>query len=286
MRRVDLDKHSLQTRRRFLRGVLTVAATAGALSTWAQTSPSSTKAAPRSAAKFDAPRALNRALRQPMLAERSTKAFLMLHLGALPSRARPQLEESLKEFERTTREMTSNAPTPDIKDNYQLLDQLFDEFKAIKAKPVNSENAAQLAEQNEELVWIAQKGAMMLQEYSKSTRNDLIATAGDARTLTQRIAKLYLFRAAGIRSAVVADDLKKAETDYRHAVDRLLRASASVPSVKQDLALAETQWLFLKQAIERLNANRTSVVELEHVAKSCDNIAEMMERVAAAYERS
>lgn len=48
--------------------------------------------------------------------------------------------------------------------------------------------------------------------------------------------------------------------------------------------LAETQYLFLKQAIERLNANKTSTMELEHVTKACDNILEVMERVTKLYE--
>jgi len=145
--------------------------------------------------------------------------------------------------------------------------------------------AAELAEQNEELVWIAQKGAMLIEARGKSARSELLVIAGDVRTITQRLAKLYLFRSAGIRSAVVSDDLKKAEADYRVAMGRLLAAPESVGAVKDELALAETQWIFLKQAIVRLNANQSSKTELEHVAKACDNIAEVMERVAKLYEK-
>lgn len=182
------------------------------------------------------------------------------------------------------KELISVAPAAEIRENYQLLDQLFDEYKTIKSKPVSKQNATELSEQNEELVWIAQKGAALLQAHTKSTRSDLIATAGNVRTLTQRIAKLYLFRAAGIRSSVIADDLKKAETEYRNAIDRLLKATHNTEQIAGELALAESQWIFLKQAIERLNANRTSTVDLEHVSKACDNIMEVMERVTKLYE--
>lgn len=237
-----------------------------------------------SSSKFNVAAALNLALRQPMLVERSTKAFLMISLKALVYRSQNQLNDSLAEFEKVLKELQKTAPTAEIRENYQLLDQLFDEYKAIKSKPVNSSNAAELAEQNEELVWIAQKGAMLLQAHGKSVRNDLIATAGDARTLTQRIAKLYLFRASGIRSTVIAGDLKKAEGEYRAAIDRLLRATQNTEQIKSELALAESQWFFLKHAMERLNANQTSTVELEHVSKACDNILEVMERVVKLYE--
>ena len=239
-----------------------------------------TKPAP----KFDGAVALNIAARQPMLAERITKSFSLIGQKVLEFRSRRQLDESIKEFEAGLNTLQATAPTPEIRENYQLLEQLFDEFKGIKAKPFNLENAKALAEQNEELVWIATKGAQLIQQHTKSARSDLIGTAGELRTLTQRIAKLYLFRSMGIRSDVIANDLKKAEADYRTAIDHLLKAPQNTAQIKSELALAETQWIFLKQAIERLNANKTSTVELEYVSKACDNILEVMERVTRLYE--
>ena len=239
------------------------------------------KAAPT---KFNAAAALNRAASQPMLAERITKSFNMIGQKVLEPRARRQLDESLKEFAAGLKELQAISPTPDIRDNYDLLEQLFSEFKTITAKPINLASAKELAEQNEELVFIAQKGSMLLQAHTKSAQSDLIATAGDVRTLTQRIAKLYLFRSWGIRTSVIADDLKKAEGEYRADMDRLLRVAQNSAQVKSELALAETQWLFLKQGIDRLNANKSSPTELEFVAKSCDNILEVMERVTKLYE--
>ena len=48
--------------------------------------------------------------------------------------------------------MQAGSPTPEIRDNYQLLEQLFEEFKELIAKLAILENAKPLAEQNEELV--------------------------------------------------------------------------------------------------------------------------------------
>lgn len=239
---------------------------------------------PKPVPTFDAAGVLNTAVRQPMLAERITKSFSLIGQKVLEFRSRRQLDESIKEFEAGLRTLQATAPTPEIRENYQLLEQLFDEYKGITSKPVNLENAKLLAEQNEELVWIATKGAQLIQQYTKSARGDLIGTAGEMRTLTQRIAKLYLFRSWGIRSDVIASDLKKAEADYRTDMAFLLKAAQSSEQIKSELALAETQWLFLKQAIERLSANKTSITELEHVSKACDNILEVLERVTKLYE--
>ncbi|MBP8120196.1 MAG: type IV pili methyl-accepting chemotaxis transducer N-terminal domain-containing protein [Burkholderiales bacterium] len=234
--------------------------------------------------KFDAASALNKAVRQPMLAERITKSFTLVGQRVLETRSKRQLEDAVKEFEQALKDLQATAPTPEIKDNYQLLEQLFDEFRNITAKPVSLQNAKDLAEQNEELVWISTKGALLLQAHTKSARSDLIVIAGELRTLTQRIAKLYLFRSWGIRSDVLANDLKKAEADYRADIAKLLAAPQNTEQIKSELALAETQYLFLRQSIERLNANKSSTTELEHVTKACDNILEVMERVTKLYE--
>jgi hypothetical protein len=242
------------------------------------------RATPKTVAKTDNAELLNKAIRQPMLAERITKSFSLVGQKVLEARARRQLEDSTREFSIALKELQAKSPNAEIKDNYQLLEQLLDEVREIKAKPASVATAEELAIKNEELVWIAQKGAELLQSYAKSTRNDLIVTAGDARTLTQRIAKLYLFRSWGVKTDVVADDLKKAEADYRTAINRLIAAPQNTPQIKSELALAETQWLFLKQAIERLNQNKSSTMELEHVTKACDNILDVMERVTKLYE--
>ena len=76
----------------------------------------------------------------------------------------------------------------------------------------------------------------------------------------------------GLRSEVIANDLKKAEVGYRADIARLMKAPQNIDQIKSELALAETQWVFLGQAIERLDANKTSATELEHVSKACDNI--------------
>lgn len=242
-------------------------------------------AKPAAPAKFDAASALNRAERQPMLAERITKAFSLIGQKVLEARSKRQIDDAAADFQVGLKELIATAPTPEIKANYQLLDQLWGEYRSIITRPATQENLKELAEQNEELVWIATKGANLIEAYVKTPQGDLIAVAGTARILSQRIAKLYLFRSWGLRdNVVVAKDLKAAETEYRAAITRLLAATVNTPQIKNELALAETQWVFLKSSIEKLDANRISKIELEAVAKSCDNITESMERVTKLYE--
>lgn len=242
------------------------------------------KPAAKAPAKGDTAALLNKAVRQPMLVERITKSYTLVSQNVLEARSKRQMADAVMEFERALKELQAAGPTADIKDNYQLLEQLWGEYRDLTTQANNAERNKLLAEQNEEVVWISQKGANLLAEHAKSARNDLITTAGDVRVLTQRIAKLYLFRSGGIRSQVIEEDLKAAEKQYRADMEKLLKAQQNTPQIASELQLAETQYLFLKQAIERLNQNRASKTELENVAKSCDNILEVMERVTKLYE--
>jgi hypothetical protein len=235
-------------------------------------------------AKPDAAELTNRAIRQPMLAERITKLYTQVGQKILGPRTSRQLPAAMQEFESGLKELLASASNAEIRENYQLLSQLWGEYKAIASLAPSLENARKLAEQNEEVVWISTKGAQLVQENLRTARGDLIRTAGDVRVLSQRIAKLYLFRSWGIRSDVIANDLKAADVEYRAAMAKLHVAPQNTQEIRAELQLADNQYLFLGQAIERLNTGRNVPRELEFVAKTCDNILEVMERVARLYE--
>ncbi len=226
----------------------------------------------------------NKAIRQPMLAERITKLYTQVGQKLLETRTQRALATAVKEFEVGLKELLAAAPTAEIRDNYQLLDQLWDEYKSIAVRAPNLESAKKLAEQNEEVVWIATKGARLVVEHSRTRQTELVRTAGEVRVLSQRIAKLYLFRSWGIRSSVIAADLKAADTEYRLAMAVLRNAPQNTHEIRSEIQLADNQYLFLEQSIQRLDAGQEVRKELEFVAKTCDNILEVMERVARLYE--
>lgn len=228
--------------------------------------------------------AVNAAARLPMLVERVTKAYALRQQQTLEIRARRQMQDAIREFEKTLRDLQAGAPAGEIEDNYQLLAQLWGEFRDLTSTPATAQSMAKLAEQNEEVVWIATKGAQLVAENARSKRSTLIATSGDARVLTQRLAKLYLLRAAGLRNKVIEADLKAANDQLRADLNTLQAAPENTPQIRQELALAETQMLFLKGTVDELNRNQTSMERLEHVAKACDNILEVMDRVTRLYE--
>ena len=86
------------------------------------------------------------------------------------------------------------------------------------------------------------------------------------------------------RARSIGPDLQKANAGFRKSKDTLLAAPGNGAETLSELQLAENQYSFLAQAAKRLEGARDVRPELEAVAKTCDNILEVMERVARTYE--
>ena len=236
------------------------------------------------AARVDIAQLQNMATRLPMLAERITRLYVQIGQNILGSRTVRQLPAAVTDFEKGVKEMIAQAPTPEIKENYQLLEQLWRQYREVERKPPNLDGARVLAEVDEEVVWIAAKGVQLFEDFAGKQASELIRAAGEVRVLSQRIAKLYLFRNWGIRTGAVGNELKTADAQFRKAMAKLLNAPQNTPEINAELQLAENQYLFLGQAIARLDAGKDVTRELEFVAKTCDNILEVMDRAARLYE--
>jgi hypothetical protein len=226
----------------------------------------------------------NKAMRLPMLAERIAKLYLQIGQKLAATRTSRNLAAAIGEFDAGLKELVAQAPTPEIRENYQLLGLLWVEYKALAQKPPDRDGAHALAEQNEEVVWIAAKGAQLIQDYARAQATELVRAAGEVRVLSQRIAKLYLLRHWGVRTEGIAAELKAADGQFRKAMASLVEAPQNTPEIRAELQLAENQYVFLGQAVERLNTGKDVARELEFVAKTCDNLIEVMDRATRLYE--
>ncbi len=229
---------------------------------------------------------LNKAVSQQMLAERITRTYCMIGQGVLAERAKHQQDGDMRKFEQQLKELQTTATTAEIRDNYALLEQLWDDFKAINSKKATQEQAKQLAELNEELAWIAEKGATLLQEHIRLPRSEAIVLAGRARTLTQRMAKLYFFRSWGLRAEVIAKDLKTAEAEYLATMRRLVTLPQNNAASRQELALTDQQWLFFSEALAKLGTREERGVHMDNVAKISDNLLVTLDQLGMIFEES
>lgn len=222
----------------------------------------------------------NLASRQPMLAERIAKLHAQIGLDILAGRSPRALAEAVREFEAGMRQLAAGASSPEARESYLLLGLLWDEYRALALRKPTLENAKKLAERSEEIVWVASKAARLGATPGEARATSLVRTAGDVRVLSQRIAKLHLYRHWGVRAAPADAELKAADNEYQLAMAILRAAPQNTPEIASEIVLADNQYLFLGQAVARLRSGGQARQELEFVAKTCDNILEVMERVA------
>ena len=230
------------------------------------------------------PAQVNAAARLAMLAERMAKVNAQLGREVLVSRSRRALAESIAQFDRGLREASAAASTAEARENYRLLKRLWDEYRAAVLRSPSRENALRIAERSEEIVWIADKGTRMLHEQSSSRASDLVLAAGVGRTAAQRLAKLHLQHGWAIPGPAPVARTTAAERDVERAITLLGQASETNEAIALELPVAESQLAFLRSAAARLDAGEDRARQLEHIAKTADNIAEILERAARFYE--
>jgi hypothetical protein len=229
------------------------------------------------------PALANAATRQPMLAERIARLYAQVGRDVLSARAQRAFPAALREFDAGVKSLLAGAGSPEVRENYRLLELLWIDYRPFVSRPPSLEGAEKLLERHEEVAWIAAKGARLLRD-PRERREDPLREAGEARLQSQRIARLHLFRGWGTRSRNLAAELKQSNAAFRKAMDALTLSVRSMPEVAADLQLAENQYSFLKDSAQRLEGAREPRADLELVAKTCDNILEVLERVAKACE--
>lgn len=172
-----------------------------------------------------------------------------------------------------------------LNESYQLMGQQWQDFQPLLAPITRPEQARQMLEASEEMAWIAQKGSQQLEEqYGKAQRP--VRLTEDIAALSQRLAKIYLLRSAGLSLPFLAKDLASARGEFDTAM-RELRAQPNTPaSLAAQLQLVATQWLFFQQAIDELAKNNTDPQLQRNVYTTSERIYEVASALAQRYQHT
>lgn len=113
------------------------------------------------------------------------------------------------------------------------------------------------------------------------TLNSAINKAGRQRMLSQRIAKISMFRAWGIATPQMAQDLDAAIQEFAAAQAFLVSAPQNTAAIGSELQLAGTQWLFFEEAVRQPAAGRAE--QLRNIATTSERILQVMDNVTGLY---
>lgn len=227
--------------------------------------------------------AINKAGRQRMLSQRMGKAWLGLGQGIQVDAARRALDQSMSLFDRQLAELKAFAPAGDTRDTYVQLEASWSDYKAVLvgATPTREKANVMLTEAGKVLA-LAHKGTGQLELQAARPAAKLVNVAGRQRMLSQRMAQFYLANAWNVDSATSLAELAKARSEFLPALELLRNAPEANADIKQELALADSQWLFFDNALKSRDANGKSASD---VFVTSENLLQVMDRVTGMYAR-
>ena len=113
--------------------------------------------------------------------------------------------------------------------------------------------------------------------------NDAINKAGRQRMLSQRMAKFYLANAMQVDPKGSTAEIAKARSEFLAAQETLRNAPEVTSKIKEELALADAQWIFFDQGLQRLDGVRSSPKMMSDVFVSSENLLSVMDRITGLY---
>lgn len=231
--------------------------------------------------------AINKAGRQRMLSQRMVKAYLALVHKIETQSAQQVLDRSVALFDRQLVELKAYAPSPEIRDTYTRMEVDWSAFKTllVGAAPVK-EQAAAVIQHDGKILSLAHQGTQQYEAALAKPVGKLINVAGRQRMLSQRMAKLCLANALHLDPQGSASELTKARSEFVAALQTLRTAPEATQRIKDELALADGQWVFFEQGLQRAVGGQASPKLMSDVFVSSENLLTVMDRVTALYSGS
>jgi hypothetical protein len=241
-------------------------------------------ALPARAQVADLSDAINKAGRQRMLSQRMGKAWLALLQNVEKTSAHMVLDKSMALFDRQLTELKGFAPTPDVQATYNKLDVAWSDYKtALVGKVPSRDGAAALLQLDAKVLALAHQGTVQFEAALAKPVGKLVNMAGRQRMLTQRMAKFYLAATLPVEASVAATEIGKARSEFTTAMELLRNAPEATPRIKDELLLADGQWLFFDMALKQLQEGDQRPKPMADIFVSSENLLAVMDRVTGLY---
>lgn len=225
--------------------------------------------------------AINKSGRQRMLAQRLAKAYMQIGLGVETTRSKKILEQSLALFDRQLVELLVYAPSIECKKTLQNLAIIWLDYKQVLVgKNPNRDDAKIVISLSEEVARLADTATNYLEKIAGNPGSTLVNLAGRQRMLSQRMAKYYQAGLWEVAPSDAREILASSRNEFVKAMQTLNKAATGTPKLKEELLLAQQQWLFFDDALHQagdlgFRKKFTSV----NIASTSERILEQMDKV-------
>lgn len=227
--------------------------------------------------------AINKAGRQRMLSQRMGKAYLALVQHVEVKLAQSVLDRSIALFDRQLVELKSFAAQPELRGTYVALESAWSDYKGalVGSAPSRAGVAAVMSNATTVLA-LAHKGTQQYEALLNKPVGKLVNVAGRQRMLSQRMATFYLASILQFDPAAAHAEIMKARGEFVNGLEVLRNAPEASDSIKDELQLADGQWLLFDNAISRTGASNTTKPQSD-VFVTSENLLTVMDRVTGLY---
>ena len=219
------------------------------------------------------------------LSQRMAKAYCQQYLQVLPGAAVDVLGLARKMVQSGSSELARGMQTgrwpadvgrqlEEVQKQFALLNQL------TATQPTQTALVVAASDQADRTLLIAQTVTESIEKLAQAPSARLVNLAGRQRMLSQRLAKNYFLNAAKVESKVVQAQLVSDAADFRLALQALKAAPVSTPAIRNELELADSQWLFFESALRRAADD----AGLHTVATTSERLLGVMDKLTNLYE--
>lgn len=227
--------------------------------------------------------AINKAGRQRMLSQRMGKAWLGLGQDIQTDAAKRVLDQSMALFDRQLVELKAFAPVGDTRNTYMQLEAAWSEYKGVLVGSVPTQEKAKLMlDHSGKVLALAHKGTGLFELQSGKPAGKLVNIAGRQRMLSQRMAEFYFAKNWNVDVNGSQMEMIKARDEFIPALEILRNAAEATTEIKQELQLADSQWLFFDKALTSKVAGARSASD---VFVTSENLLQVMDRVTGLYAK-
>jgi len=224
--------------------------------------------------------AINRAGRLRALSQRSAKAYTQELLGVLPEHARELAQVAQRLISSNLEELIKAKPPGDVMRLLQRAAEVAAELRVLMERGRTKEGALAVARQADLLLDAAEHATGAYEALGKASSAKVINVAGRQRMLSQRMTKNHFLIAAGFPAKAHRDAIDSDRTAFTQALALLNGSALSTAGIRNELALAQTQWLFFEAALSKPGDPES----LRNVATTSERLLETMNNLTELYD--